>query len=1558
MDDPWNWDVVRVVQELCSANRSWEPPSRPFKFPPPDQLENLLREHEVDGHTLITYDHAELCQELGFKTLKHKATLKHAVGIFRSRSQQYRLEQKRDFSAFEGGRDNPVPIESDSQEHSPISGGVSTKPLDIKSNDVSTGSKNPSEDAPDSKKRRVVPQIISPKADVTRNIIAEPAMVTREPALKASRRNNGVGVLVQPYLGDEAVSMIDLIGDGGYPENHDQLLETRFTFSQSISPYGRRLQVHRLLKRWFLQHRQSPDPFMRLDAVPRPGDPGHDEVLPLYGESDSEGYDSETWEEINEEPTEREEANRRSLTHEQILAVIDDAIKQFASGWKARKRGPPKVGNKANGIWVGARKTGLNASLNKHRRELARCQARITKLRDEISNQIWRDEAELKGVTPILEQTVQDRENSLWALDVIRAPSEPEKGPALPRRPGRKTRKTNRISASDEETLTSESEGELDGFIVYDEPSPSRMDVDDDGLMDIDQPLTIDLTKDDDDVTMASPKTPVKRQQVNNPVTPSGPAGGNGLGPIDQESPPRSLRRDIQDLDPKMQLVAKTLDKLETYAHSIITLTQFVSPLRIWENFLRPALKKKYPEYPYDTEEKRHVFVAYALLRLFDIYKDNRLYPPTRYITMSYDESSLNESQLVKFHEFINHIRYIALRFSWKVRPEILIGLDEPLLEQRVKGYLIIHGGRYDNETTIWTTPKGYRPNVTSNGNGVVDGSPSSKRKPKKKPVRNQEAQDLRDADQKRIALLDKRRLELRANFQRQEASGVRDVDSRKNMIINESKDDGQGFIYVHPEIAQRIKEHQVDGVRFMWDHICAKQGCLLAHTMGLGKTMQIITLLVAITQAAESEDLTISSQVPEDLRESRTLIICPATLVDNWMDELLCWAPDHTLGSIFVVNQATPLRTREANIVNWGQRGGVLVIGYNLFRDVVKEEELCRILQETPSLVVADEAHVFKNPNSDIYGATANFRTKIRIALTGTPLANRVEEYHSMINWVAPNYLSDIREFRREFVVPIREGLGADSDAIKRRKALMKLQVLKVHVGPKMQRKTIAVLKNDIPTKTEFVITVPLTDLQREAYETFVRYHHTQSKRTNSLACVAMLGLICAHPSIFMERLEAFEANEVKKVVLTEELVSSEKALLRKAKDLNEASLSWKIPMVTMILEESKRRGDSVLLFSQSIGTLDYLESIFRKKKISLERLDGSTGVDKRQTMVKEFNSSQVDLFLISTKAGGQGFNIVGANRVIIFDSRFNPMDEQQAVGRAYRIGQKKSVFVYRFVSEGTIEKQMLNLQIWKMQLASRVVDKKNPVPKANAFAQSLQLPTVSEPEDFSEHIGKDDVLDKVIEKYKSAIKAITITDTFEEEELENAGLSPEDQAEADYLIAQNKERRQRRYSMLLTPQPTKSSSTMSAPPPPLSAPQPIRPFGPLLPNGTRQIAPYAPMDVGEGSNPLIQHDTEDEQHDAEDEQHDTEDEQHDTEDEIEMELAGILDRPRRPSTPPPRPSTSSSIPNGSTNARVARVRETPQPMPQMPMAAFQSSNPHQPETGPKADPHVGTPN
>ncbi|KAI1143772.1 P-loop containing nucleoside triphosphate hydrolase protein [Hypoxylon sp. FL0543] len=1403
MDDPWNWDVDRVVQELCSTNRSWQPSVDILDFPPAERLESSLRKQRVKGFTLLTYSHSALCSRLGFEFLGQQADLADAVGILRNNSERYRLYRKeRKFSGFDTGDCEHHIKEGDGEKVSSPEVAPSA-PTSSVLNEVNAV--YPPESAAaakrTSKRLRVTPILLTPNVDpkVGRRIPTEADVISRSrPGSEIITENGSTAGLDEPslaavYLGEDAVSRIELIDDT--PSGNGRTHLCNF-FEPRPVPYGRQLQVQRLFKRRLLPRQSSSvSRPTKSDVIPGADNPEHDELLPLYGDSDEE-YDSDTWEEIEAERVERAGAESRpGLSDDEVQAVLDDAIQKFATYWKERKLA--KLTDKANRLWVDARKFGLKRSIDKNRKDLDNCKARLTKYCGEITKQHWRNATELKETTSVLEQTVEDREYFSSVLDIINAPDEPLKS----RMHVKRTRAVRpvgvKVITADEEILTSESEGEPDDFIVDDEPSRSGashddapMDLDeDDGVqqqnedsMELEWSNTIDLTHLEEDASTSSPKASSKSRKGHivdlatskkSGLRLNGSLGSKRGGmptaqksdPVIQERQPSMLIMSIDDLELTEQSVAKELAKLDgQYLSKVFTLVMSIRPGCEWLDVMHSSLVKLH------NTSKNDLFAVYTLLRLFETYKDENYcpHPVGWYKKRTYEElmetidewKSYAAAKVVAYMDFLVRL---SDRFDWDKSTEV----------------------QDTTSSTGKTSLKASLPKPTP-----------AKRKRGDKLDRQQEAEDLRESDRARVMEQNHRRDVLRRKFQQIETSrGVNISD--KDMIINESKADDQGFIFVHREIAPRIKDHQVGGVRFMWDQIVSsvtKQGCLLAHTMGLGKTMQIITLLVAISDAAGSSEPSISSQIPTHLKESKTLILCPPSVVDNWMDELLCWAPEnHRLLEFFKVDQATPPPKRESNIVAWDERGGVLIIGYALFSDYMNAERLQRILSEGPNLVVADEAHLLKNPNSNVHLATANFKTHSRIALTGSPLANKVEEYHAMINWVAPNYLSNLRDFRADYANPIKRGLTADSSKSERRMALKMLKVLKEEVAPKVQRVTTTILKHDLPAKKEFVITVPLTEVQRAAYETFIRYHQDH-QGTSAFATVDLLSVLCAHPAIFKRKLlsrEADSTNASKMEILPPQLVSEAMTLLNRMKDVKDHSLSWKILILLLILEECKRIGDTVLLFSQSIPTLDYLESILRGKKISSQRLDGSTATGKRQGMVKDFNKGQADVFLISTKAGGVGLNMTGANRVIVFDAKFNPQHELQAVGRAYRIGQKKPVYVYRFVCGGTCEAKMLNMAIWKMQLASRVVDKKNPIPKAENFGTVLHMPKEPKQEDISAHKGEDGVLDLVIEKYGSGIRAVTMMDTFEEEELEDAVLTEEDRADADRLIAESEARR-----------------------------------------------------------------------------------------------------------------------------------------------------------------------
>jgi SNF2 family DNA or RNA helicase len=627
--------------------------------------------------------------------------------------------------------------------------------------------------------------------------------------------------------------------------------------------------------------------------------------------------------------------------------------------------------------------------------------------------------------------------------------------------------------------------------------------------------------------------------------------------------------------------------------------------------------------------------------------------------------------------------------------------------------------------------------------------------------------------------------------------------------IINEARKEHQSPIYIHEHLAGKIKDHQIEGARFMWNLVVGSKdqtewhGCLLAHIMGLGKTMQVIALLVAIAEAARSKDETISGQIPDRLKISKTLILCPSGLVENWINELSLWTPpdDPVLGSIYKVDRGLRATRRLRTIRQWKETGGVLIIGYALFSKLCDDETTWKLLLSEPNIVVADEAHNLKNPSAKVHRATSNFRTKSRIAMTGSPLMNSVLDYCSMIHWIAPNCLGPSKEFKDKFGKPVSRGLVVESSRGEKREAIKALTVLKSMAAPVIHRLGLATLKAQLPTKKEFVIYVPLTDTQLKAYRTFHQgmmadaSEELESRnRAGFLSYMGILSCLLAHPGIFRQQLqERKQAAEEKPAIAIPEHVLSDVLATLSDVNINHEKNSWKICILLSILDEAKRLGEKVLVFSQHIPTLDYLENLCRQKKHNFYRLDGKTPVDERYKHVKVFNElSEAQVYLISTRAGGVGLNIHGATRVVIFDFNFVPTEEQQAIGRAYRIGQTRPVFVYWLITDGTFEKAVQNRAVFKGQLAARLVDKKNPVAWSKRLADLKSSPKVPRRDNqisrFSNH---DRILGMLIKSQATSpgILRIMTTDTFEEEEADlEKKLTKEYEKEASDEVAHHR--------------------------------------------------------------------------------------------------------------------------------------------------------------------------
>lgn len=561
--------------------------------------------------------------------------------------------------------------------------------------------------------------------------------------------------------------------------------------------------------------------------------------------------------------------------------------------------------------------------------------------------------------------------------------------------------------------------------------------------------------------------------------------------------------------------------------------------------------------------------------------------------------------------------------------------------------------------------------------------------------------------------------------------------------------------------------------------------------------------MLVTISEAAKSRSENIRQQIPVELREPRFLILCPASLVENWWDELFLWPPvmSTSIGPIRKVSSAILHGQRLTEIRSWNEEGGVLLLGYDTFRDLIhnkpranraaaldvdEHEDIKKALLDRPNLVVADEAHQFKNRAKALNRAMSQFRTTSRIALTGTPLSNDLGEYYSVIDWIAPDYLGTPAEFKATYEEPIHDGLYQDSTNSQYRVSRKILKALELELEPKVHRAGVARLHAELKGKMEFVVRVPLTKLQESLYRIYAESMISASRggepRSATLwSWLNILQLLCNHPESFRKSLLIIQAelvghakpdpkkpqnavadNELpgsgEDLALLDEPVSqaglsriisdTQKVFDDLTTPLNSLSHSNKMQILMNILIFSQAANDKVLVFSHRIPTLNYVALQLEKLGMSYARIDGKLLPQKRQPITKEFNDGQTNVCLVSTRAGGTGLNLFGANRVVILDENFNPSWEQQAIGRAYRIGQQKTVYVYRLTVGGTFEQTIQNQAIFKEQLATRVVDKRNPSRGAlKGSGQYLFLPKTLDREDLDPFLGNDPlVLDRLI--------------------------------------------------------------------------------------------------------------------------------------------------------------------------------------------------------------------
>ncbi len=478
--------------------------------------------------------------------------------------------------------------------------------------------------------------------------------------------------------------------------------------------------------------------------------------------------------------------------------------------------------------------------------------------------------------------------------------------------------------------------------------------------------------------------------------------------------------------------------------------------------------------------------------------------------------------------------------------------------------------------------------------------------------------------------------------------SGIHNIerDSRFKEFVQNIKEPEDMHFHMPEELRGSLRDYQKFGFKWLKTLKYYELGGILADDMGLGKTLQIITLLLS------------------DKQESGTfpsLVVVPTSLVFNWCAELDKFAPG--LKYVAIIGNKEDRHKLIESLTEYD----VVITSYPLIR---RDVELYSSYNFR--YCILDEAQHIKNGTSRNARSVKLINAQTRFALTGTPIENNLYELWSIFDFVLPEYLYSYKKFDEKYVHIDTNEEGSDA-----------LVDLNRQIRPFVLRRLKKDVLNELPEKIENTMTTELTDEQKKLYLAYladirgeikqeIEASGFEKSRIRILAALTRLRQLCCHPSLFVE---------------------------------NYHGGSGKLEMLEEILEESIEGGHRILLFSQFTGMLQLIRGRLDQLEIPYLYLDGSTPVSERGFLVNSFNEGAGKIFLISLKAGGTGLNLTGADTVIHYDPWWNPAVEDQATDRSYRIGQRKSVYVIKLVTRGTIEEKILALQEKKRSLIDAVI-------------------------------------------------------------------------------------------------------------------------------------------------------------------------------------------------------------------------------------------------------------
>ena len=503
-----------------------------------------------------------------------------------------------------------------------------------------------------------------------------------------------------------------------------------------------------------------------------------------------------------------------------------------------------------------------------------------------------------------------------------------------------------------------------------------------------------------------------------------------------------------------------------------------------------------------------------------------------------------------------------------------------------------------------------------------------------------------------------------------------------------------------------KLKSYQLYGISWMNNLFINGLGGILADEMGLGKTVQVISL--------------VSYLINQGIDYGPFLVICPSSTMDNWFNEFKKWAAHIKIIKYYgTIEERFDLRDRYG-FSNWN----VIITTFSMGTSSKEDRKFLRKIQ--PSILFVDEAHFLKNCQSQKYISLFSIPSQHKILLTGTPLQNGI------ISFVILDLLELFSLF--QFIIP--DNLNIDLDQLKELFALnasrkncnksndICIRKIKKLIEPFVLRRKKSDVLSDLPQKEEQVISCEMTRNQVSISEEFIK---NQTKYNNNI--LIHLRKAANHPLMFRRRYTDATLRIIANQLFCEldfstysslDDIEQELALLNDYEIhstcakypkrlsshllLYDAFLDSGKTSNTLSLVQSILKSDpdgKILIFSQFIIILDILSDVFDYHSIPFHRLDGSMAVSDRQSLMNSFNNNEnIKIFLLSSKAAGFGINLVSANYVIIHDIDYNPHNDKQAEDRCHRIGQTKTVKIYKLISKDSVEEKVLDIAEFKIKL------------------------------------------------------------------------------------------------------------------------------------------------------------------------------------------------------------------------------------------------------------------